>query len=168
MAWHAMFIWEEVSMKNFLVAAALIAFASSAMAQDSMKLTRVTPDALTWKDNPAFPKGIQIANLVGDPTKAGEVVVLRIKFPANSQIPPHTHPYAEVVTLISGSIGTSEGQKLEKKGEMLKAGSLWVYPAKHAHYAWTGNEGAILQVQFTSPGGIDYINPADDPRKKMN
>ena len=48
----------------------------------------------------------------------------------------------------------------------LKAGSLWVYPAKHAHYAWTGNEGAILQVQFTSPGGIDYINPADDPRKK--
>jgi hypothetical protein len=49
---------------------------------------------------------------------------------------------------------------------MLKVGSLWVYPARHAHYAWTGNEEAILQVQFTSPGGIDYINPADDPRKK--
>jgi hypothetical protein len=43
---------------------------------------------------------------------------------------------------------------------------MWVYPAKQAHYAWTGNEGAILQVQFTSPGGIDYINAADDPRKK--
>jgi len=153
-------------MKKFLVAAALIAFASSAMAQDAMKVTKVTPDTLTWKDNPAFPKGIQIANLVGDPTKAGEVVVLRIKFPANSQIPPHTHPYAEVDTLISGTIGTSEGEKLEKKGEMLKAGSLWVYPAKHAHYAWTGNEPAIIQVQFTSPGAIDYINPADDPRKK--
>jgi hypothetical protein len=79
-------------MKSLLVAAALIAFASSAMAQDAMKLARVTPDALTWKDNPAFPKGIQIATLLGDPTKAGEVVVLRIKLPANSQIPPHTHP----------------------------------------------------------------------------
>ena len=111
-------------MKKFLVAAALIAFASTAMAQDAMKLTKVTPDALTWKDNPAFPKDIQIATLVGDPTKAGEVVVLRIKFPANSQIPPHTHPYAEVVTLISGTIGTSEGEKLEKKGEMLKASSI--------------------------------------------
>ena len=22
------------------------------------------------------------------------------------------------------------------------------------------------QVQFTGPGGIDYVNPADDPRKK--
>jgi hypothetical protein len=31
---------------------------------------------------------------------------------------------------------------------------------------WTGSEGAILQVQFIGPGGIDYVNPADDPRKK--
>ena len=154
-------------MKAFLGAAALIAvFASSATAQDAMKHTKVTPDALTWKDNPAFPKGIQIATLLGDPTKAGGVVVLRIKFPANSHIPPHTHPYAEVVTLISGTIGTAHGEKFEKKGEMLKPGSLWVYPAKHAHFAWTGNEEAILQVQFTGPGGIDYINPADDPRRK--
>src|SRR5438552_2189586 len=126
-------------MKTSLVAAALIAFACSAMAQHA--LTRVTPDALAWKDNPAFPKGIRIATLVGDPTKTGEVVVLRIKFPANSRIPPHTHPYAEVVTLISGSIWSSAGEKFEKKG-------------------------AILQVQFIGPGGITYINPADDPRKK--
>jgi hypothetical protein len=42
------------------------------MAQDT--LTRVTPDALMWKENPAFPKGVQIATLVGDPTKAGDVV----------------------------------------------------------------------------------------------
>jgi quercetin dioxygenase-like cupin family protein len=150
-------------MRALLVAAALIAFTNSAMPQDAMK---VTPDALTWKNNPAFPKDIQIAALVGDPTKAGEVVVLRIKFPPNSQIPPHTHPYSEVVTVISGTIGSSHGEKLEKTGEMLKPGSMWVYPAKHAHYAWTGNEEAILQVQFTGPGGIDYINPADDPRKK--
>jgi quercetin dioxygenase-like cupin family protein len=156
--------WEEVSMKKFLVAAALIAFANSAVAQE--KLMQVTPDALTWRDNPAFPKGVQIATLVGDQTKAGEVVVLRIKFPANFQMPPHTHPYSEVVTVISGTIGSTHGEKFEKKGEMLKPGSLWVYPAKHAHYAWTGNEEAILQVQFTGPGGIDYINPADDPRKK--
>jgi quercetin dioxygenase-like cupin family protein len=151
-------------MKQLLLAAALIAFSSSAMAQE--KLMQVTPDALTWRENPAFPKGVQIATLVGDPMKAGEVVVLRIKFPANFQMPPHTHPYSEVVTVISGTIGSTHGEKFEKKGEMLKSGSLWVYPAKHAHYAWTENEKAILQVQFTGPGGIDYINPADDPRKK--
>jgi quercetin dioxygenase-like cupin family protein len=151
-------------MKRLLVAAALISFPCFAMAQD--KEARIAPDALAWKENPAFPKGVQVATLVGDPSKAGEAVVLRIKFPANFQMPPHTHPYSEVVTLISGPVGTSHGEKFEKNGEMLKPGSLWVYPAKHAHYAWTANEGAVLQVQFTSPGGIDYINPADDPRKK--
>jgi hypothetical protein len=24
----------------------------------------------------------------------------------------------------------------------------------------------VVQVQLTGPGGIDFINPADDPRKK--
>jgi quercetin dioxygenase-like cupin family protein len=151
-------------MKTLWVAVVLIALSTPVIAQD--KEMRVTPDALIWKENPAFPKGVQIATVVGDPTKAGDVVVMRIKFPPNFQMPPHTHPYSEVVTLISGPIGTSHGEKFEKNGEMLKPGSLWVYPAKHAHYAWTGNEEAILQVQFTGPGGIDYISPADDPRKK--
>ena len=151
-------------MKTLWVAVALIALSTPVMAQD--KEMRATPDELIWKENPAFPKGVQIATVVGDPTKAGEVVVLRIKFPPNFQMPPHTHPYSEVVTLISGPVGTSHGEKFEKNGEMLKPGSVWVYPAKHAHYAWTGNEEAILQVQFTGPGGIDYINLADDPRGK--
>jgi quercetin dioxygenase-like cupin family protein len=65
-----------------------------------------------FEENPAFPKGVQIATLVGDPTKAGGVVVLRIKFPPNFQMPPHTHPYSEVVTVISGNIGTSHGEKV--------------------------------------------------------
>jgi quercetin dioxygenase-like cupin family protein len=143
---------------------AWIALLSFATAQE--KMMRLTPDALAWKENPAFPKGVEIATLVGDPTKSGEVVVLRIKFPANFQMPPHTHPYSEVVTVISGTIGSTHGEKFEKKGEMLKPGSLWVYPARHAHYAWTESEQAILQVQFIGPGGIDYMNPSDDPRRK--
>jgi hypothetical protein len=109
-------------MKKLLVASALIAFPCFAMAQD--KETRIAPDALAWKENPAFPKGVQVATLVGDPSKAGEAVVLRIKFPANFHMPPRTHPYSEVVTLISGPVGTSHGEKFEKNGEMLKPGSL--------------------------------------------
>ena len=151
-------------MKKLLISVALIALAGSALAQDAV--TMIKPDGLTWKDNPALPKGAQFAVLVGDPTKAGGVVVQRVKLPANYQVPPHTHPYAETVTVISGSLGSGMGEKFEKKGEMLKPGSLFALPAKHAHFVWTGNEEAILQVQFVGPGGIDYINPADDPRKK--
>jgi len=110
-------------MKKLLLAATgLIALSIPAMAQNTE--VQVMPDTLTWKGNPAFPKGVQIATLVGDPTKAGDVVVLRIKFPPNFQMPPHTHPYSEVVTIISGDIGTSPGEKFEKKGDLLKPGSL--------------------------------------------
>jgi quercetin dioxygenase-like cupin family protein len=156
---------KEDSMKKLLIFAALIVLVGSALAQDAMKVTMVKPDGLTWKDNPNIPKGAQVAILLGDPTKTGEVVVQRVKLPANYQVPPHTHPYAETVTVISGSVGLGMGEKFEK-GELAKPGTFYAQPAKHAHYVWTGDEEAIIQVQFTGPGGIDYINPADDPRKK--
>ena len=151
-------------MKSLFLTAAVIALVSPASAQDTM--TTATPEALTWKDNPAIPKGGQLAILVGDPTKAGGVVVQRVSFPANYAVPPHTHPYAETVTVISGSVGFGSGEKLDKTGQMAKAGGFLANPAKHTHYVWTGSEPAIVQVQFIGPGGIDYINPADDPRKK--
>jgi quercetin dioxygenase-like cupin family protein len=154
-------------MKRLSILVGVIALAAPALAQD--QATRVKPDQLTFKDNPAIPKGGQFAVMVGDPTKPGSVVVQRVKFPANYRVPPHTHPYAEVVTVISGSVGFGLGETFDTaKGEMSPAGSVNVVPARQPHYAWTGNEGAIVQVQFVGPGGIDYVNPADDPRKKTN
>jgi quercetin dioxygenase-like cupin family protein len=154
-------------MKKLLISVALIALSGSALAQDAMKATRVKPDELTWKASPALPPGAEVAILVGDPTKA-EVVVQRVKFPPNYRLPPHTHPYAEVVTVLSGSVGFGMGEKFDTtKGEMVPVGSLNVVPAKHAHFGWTGKEGAIVQAQFTGPGAINYINPADDPRKAV-
>jgi quercetin dioxygenase-like cupin family protein len=152
-------------MRKVLMLVGLIALAGSALAQDAMMGIVVKPDALTWQDSPALPKGAQFATIVGDPTKA-EMVVQRVKFPSNYQIPPHTHPFVEIATVISGTFGTGEGEKLEKKGETLKAGSLYTHPAKHPHFAWTGNEEAIVQIQYIGPAGIDYLNPADDPRKR--
>src|SRR5262245_47571714 len=152
-------------MKKLLISVALIALSGSSLAQDAV--TMVKPDALTWKDNPALPNGGQVAILVGNPTKAGSVVVQRTKLPANYKVPPHTHPYAETVTVISGSLGFGMGEKFDTtKGEVVKAGALHAMPAKHAHYLWTANEEAIIQVQFVGPAAIDYVNPADDPRKK--
>jgi len=152
-------------MKTLLLSTSFVLLVGGAVAEDTRHTNVITPDAVKWMENPAFPKGIQIATLVGDPTKAGETVVQRIKFPPNFTMPPHTHPYSEVVTVISGNIGTNSGEKPEKVGGLLQPGSMWVYPAKHAHYAWTGDGEAVLQVQYTGPGGIEFVNPADDPRK---
>lgn len=147
------------------VAAVLTICGGSAFAED-MDVIQLTPDKLVWKDNPTLPKGAQTAILMGDPTKAGDVVVLRAKLPANYRVPPHTHPHAETITVISGSVGFGVGEKVEENGDLLKPGAFFAQPANHAHYAWTAGEEAIIEVHFVGPGGITYINPADDPQKK--
>ena len=149
-------------MKKLLITVALIGLAGSAMAQDAMKV--VTADELVWKDEPVLPKGGQTAILVGDPSKA-ETIVLRVKFPPHYKVPPHTHPWSEVATVLSGTCWNGMGDDMEK-GVILKPGSIFVLPAHHAHQIWTTDEEAIIQVQFTGPGNITYINPDDDPRKK--
>ena len=78
-------------MKKFLLTAALIALAGPAFAQHAN--TAIKPDALKWVDVPALPKGAQAAVVIGDPAKPGELYVVRLKVPANYQVPPHTHPY---------------------------------------------------------------------------
>jgi quercetin dioxygenase-like cupin family protein len=154
---------KENDMKTLLISTALLALAGAALAQDAMQV--VKPDGLTWRDHPVF-KGAQTVILVGDPTKV-ETIVQRVKFPPHYRVPPHTHPYAEVVTVMSGTFGNAMGDKFDPaQGELLKPGSVFALPARHPHYVWTANEEAIVQVQFTGPGGIDFINPADDPRQK--
>jgi quercetin dioxygenase-like cupin family protein len=131
---------------------------ASMMAQDAMK--NVNPDELVWKDDPNLPKGAQTAVLIGDPSKA-ETIVLRVKFPPHFKVPPHNHTWSEVVTVLSGTCWNGMGNDMEK-GVVLKPGSVFVLPANHTHQIWTTDEEAMIQVQFTGPGNITYINPADD------
>ena len=57
------------------------------------------------------------------------------------------------------------GDDLEK-GVMLKPGSLLVLPPNHIHRVWTTDQEVVIQLNFTGPFGITFINPDDDPRKK--
>ncbi len=69
--------------------------------------------------------------------------------------------------MLSGRLGYGLGDAFDtSKGRMLEAGTFAVVPAKRAHYIWTDNEEAIVQVQFIGPFGIDYVNPGDDPHKR--
>lgn len=149
---------------RMVVGFALACCASAVYGQDVTHSAVIKPDTLKWQPSPIFPKGVLVASLIGDPAKTGDNVVLRVKFPANFIMPPHTHPGPEVVTVISGEIGTSSGTTVEKAGPLLPPGSMWVYPPRHPHYAWSGDKEAVVQVQFTAPGGMTYVNPADDPR----
>src|SRR5881398_2633648 len=58
---------------------------------------------MKWMDGTAvgLPKGSQVAVVKGDPAKAGDFTV-RLKFPADFAVPPHSHPGDEVVRIVTG------------------------------------------------------------------
>jgi hypothetical protein len=35
------------------------------------------------------------------------------------------------------------------------------------HHTWTGDEEVILQVTFVGPVGVSFVNPAENPEKKV-
>ena len=153
-------------MMKALMTAALIMLTSAALAEDAHHARELTPADIEFEDNPAFPKGAQSQLIHGDPSKP-EFFIIRLRFPPNYVVPPHTHPAFESVTVLTGSMGSGMGETVEKsKGKMLEAGSLLLLPAKHAHYVWTEDEETIIQVAATGPFDIIYVNPEDDPRIK--
>jgi hypothetical protein len=123
------------------------------------------PDAVKWGPAPpSLPKGAMAAVLAGDPTKDGPYVV-RLKMPANYQIPAHRHPTTENLTVLSGSFHAGMGDKLDTaKGQAFMPGGFAAMPAGTNHYAWTTAE-TVVQVHGKGPFQIIYVNPADDPSK---
>lgn len=122
------------------------------------------PDKLQWKDGPpSLPPGTEFAVLEGDPAQEG-MVTFRIRAPAGYQIPPHTHPRVERVTVLEGEFKLGMGREFdEQKMETLPAGSFFAMPPEMAHYAAT-NEETVIELTVEGPWQIRYINPADDPR----
>ena len=151
-------------MKALLLSTSLFLTASAAVAEDATHATVVMPDAIAWKDLPSLPKGALFAIIAGDPSKPG-LFVQRIKLPPNYQIPAHTHPVPETLVVLSGTYNVGEGDKFDKgKTQALKVGAFYAGPAKHPHYVWTSEE-TIFQMTAVGPFGIEYVNPAEDPRK---
>jgi hypothetical protein len=158
-------------MKYLIIAAMAMAFIGCAVSEDKIdrmnatEMQSFTPETIDWKDEPILPKGAKSAIILGDPSKAG-VFIAWLKFPANYPIPPHTHPFTELITVLKGKLGNGMGEKFDKSsGEILNAGSSFVLPAGHTHYVWTTDEETIVELVATGPWGITYTNPKDDPRK---
>jgi hypothetical protein len=138
---------------------------SFAQAQEGGHILLKSAD-IRWTDAPpSMPPGAQIAVIEGDLKKA-EHFAFRLKLPANYKIAPHTHPAVEHVTVLSGTFYMGAGDKLDQeKAVALTPGSFAAFQPGHSMFAWTEEE-TVVQVHGVGPWGIDYINPADDPRKK--
>ncbi|HEV8554085.1 MAG TPA: cupin domain-containing protein [Casimicrobiaceae bacterium] len=125
----------------------------------------ISPNDLKWAEIPSLPPGAKIAVIEGPMSEAVPFTV-RLKFPANYQIPAHSHPAVERVTVLSGTFNMGVGDKLDTQKSMsLAPGSMMILQPKINHFAWTKEE-VVVQLNGTGPWGVTYVNPADDPRKK--
>jgi quercetin dioxygenase-like cupin family protein len=102
--------------------------------------------------------------LYGDPAKDG-LFAMRLKLPKGYQIPPHTHPKPEVVTVISGIFQLGMGETADQeKAQPLPTGSFFALPPAMAHYAFTEEE-TVIQLNSFGPWALNYVRQEDDPRK---
>lgn len=123
------------------------------------------PVAIHWRVGPpSLPKGASFAVLEGDPDKEGPFV-FRVKVPDGYRIPPHTHPKTERVTVIAGTFYLGMGDTFDARAmRPMPTGTYGYWPAGMQHYVRVEGE-TIVQFHGDGPWTIDYINPADDPRK---
>ena len=126
----------------------------------------VRPDQVEWKDGPpSLPAGAKFVVLEGDPAKEG-FFAMRAKMPDGFRIPPHWHPGVERITVLSGTFHLGNGETFDRSGaQALPAGTYSAMPPGMRHFGWAEGE-TVIQVTTNGPWGINYVNPADDPRKK--
>ena len=126
------------------------------------------PAALQWGPAPdAFPKGVQMAVVSGDPSKA-EPFEVQLMMPSGYKIPPHFHPTDEVVEVKKGTFLVGMGDQFDsKKTAPMKAGDKATVPAEHHHFGMAKGK-TIVDVKTTGPFAMTYVNAADDPRKQSS
>jgi len=150
-------------MRIAMIGAVLVMVAAGA--QDKAEIL-VRPADVRWMDGPpSLPAGAKFAVLSGDPAKEG-LFVMRLKFPADYKIMPHTHPADEHITVISGTFNVARGDVFDPaKSKELPEGSYALLPGKGNHFAYCKTE-TVVQLNSVGPWSIVYLNPADDPRNQ--
>jgi uncharacterized RmlC-like cupin family protein len=98
--------------------------------------------------------------------KRSAAFTMRLKFPANYRVPPHTHPAIERVTVLYGTLHMGMGDKFDRAAtHPVGPGDMMIMQPGTPHFVWTKAE-TIVQLNGNGPWGVTYLNAADDPRNQ--
>jgi quercetin dioxygenase-like cupin family protein len=115
---------------------------------------------------PIFPPGAQFAVVQGNPSVAGQIFTVRLRFPDGYILPPHRHPTDEHVTVLHGTFLVGLGENFNKDAlKALGQDGFITAPANHAHYA-SARGFTEVQVHAIGPFQLTYVHPEDDPTRK--
>lgn len=124
----------------------------------------VSPDELEWGPVASMGEGAEIAFIEGDISKE-EPFTIRLRLEDGYQIEPHVHPEYERVTVLSGTLHFAEGEEFNREETVaLEPGSVAIMSPGDSMYGYAEGE-TVIQLHGTGPWGVDYIDPADDPRQ---
>jgi len=143
------------SLGAFLAAPALAAEYTAVMSPD-----------IKWTDAPSIGPGAKTAVIDGDPKSTGPFV-MRLKVPPKTKIRVHTHPADENVTILSGTLYFSPGDKFDTKtAKAFGPGSYFSIGKGKPMFAYTTDKEAVAQLHGNGPWGIAYLDSAGSPEKK--
>jgi quercetin dioxygenase-like cupin family protein len=126
----------------------------------------VLPEEIDWKSFPAFPPPVRLAVVVGDPSQPGPYVI-RVKLPSGVRLMPHQHQEDRVYTVMSGVFYIGLGSRFdEDRLQAYPPGAVVVLPGGTPHFHWAKSGTYVTQVSAIGPLGLDYLDPADDPRHR--
>jgi quercetin dioxygenase-like cupin family protein len=133
---------------------------------DEGRFHAVRQDEVEWGTFAAYPPGVGLGVLVGDPAQPGPYVI-RVRVPAGVKMMPHRHPEDRVYTVISGVFYIGLGDDFdEAKLTAFAPGSVVVLPGDQPHFHWAKSGEYITQVTALGPLGMTYIDPDNDPRHR--
>jgi quercetin dioxygenase-like cupin family protein len=132
---------------------------------DQAVFRSVLPEEIDWQPFASFPPSARLAVVVGDPSHSGPYVV-RVKVPSGLKLMPHRHQEDRVYTVMSGVFYIGRGDTFDEgKLRAYPPGSVIVLPGDTAHFHWARSGEYITQVTALGPISLEYVDPADDPRR---
>jgi quercetin dioxygenase-like cupin family protein len=89
-----------------------------------------------------------------------------VKAPGGTKLMPHRHPEDRIYTVMSGVFYIGLGDQFDgDKVQAFPPGSVIVLPGNTSHFRAKSGE-YVTQVTAIGPLGLEYLDPADDPRKQ--
>jgi hypothetical protein len=141
------------------IAAGLSAIEARQGVSESSQHAVVPADKVKFEpiEVPGFKSGMKIAVIHGDPNADSGMYVIRLQFPDGYMFPPHWHPMAENLTVLSGTFLLGMGEKTDNsKLVTYKPGAFQYIPGKMPHFG--GAKGAtVVQLHGQAPFKIELV-----------
>ena len=136
---------------------AAVAWATSLAGGNKKEIVALTADEVRWVTPPYYNDGRQRAHLFGDSSQGGTWID-RVKIPNGARLLAHTHPRAELATVIEGTWFVGEGTKFdEAKLKAYPAGTFVLIPAGVPHFVATKEGMVIVQLTGIGKWQTDYL-----------